>query len=173
MSALFALFPPSECITKQTCNPQGRNCQHAFYLGDTPCPAVLSCVGTPVCFCFSLFSQYHVFSNKSCCKLLFKPFCTMLFKFFVLCAWDLMMCSFLFPSPYFFNLSSPLSLCASLALSCVAQSLLVPGKSPSKYGRRGSAIGIGTIEEVHVYFFPSCLLFMSLVFTLLFSYNVS
>uniref|UniRef100_A0AAQ5ZJH7 Rap-GAP domain-containing protein n=1 Tax=Amphiprion ocellaris TaxID=80972 RepID=A0AAQ5ZJH7_AMPOC len=30
-------------------------------------------------------------------------------------------------------------------------SLLVPGKSPSKYGRRGSAIGIGTIEEVHVY----------------------
>ncbi|KAK3547243.1 hypothetical protein QTP86_017821, partial [Hemibagrus guttatus] len=28
-------------------------------------------------------------------------------------------------------------------------SLLVPGKSPSKYGRRGSAIGIGTIEEVH------------------------
>uniref|UniRef100_A0A669BRG8 RAP1 GTPase activating protein n=1 Tax=Oreochromis niloticus TaxID=8128 RepID=A0A669BRG8_ORENI len=29
-------------------------------------------------------------------------------------------------------------------------SLLVPGKSPSKYGRRGSAIGIGTIEEVHL-----------------------
>uniref|UniRef100_A0A3B5MHC8 Rap-GAP domain-containing protein n=1 Tax=Xiphophorus couchianus TaxID=32473 RepID=A0A3B5MHC8_9TELE len=28
-------------------------------------------------------------------------------------------------------------------------SLLVPGKSPSKYGRRGSAIGIGTVEEVH------------------------
>uniref|UniRef100_A0A8C7IHA2 RAP1 GTPase activating protein n=1 Tax=Oncorhynchus kisutch TaxID=8019 RepID=A0A8C7IHA2_ONCKI len=29
-------------------------------------------------------------------------------------------------------------------------SLLVPGKSPSRYhGRRGSAIGIGTIEEVH------------------------
>ncbi|XP_041129639.1 rap1 GTPase-activating protein 1-like isoform X15 [Polyodon spathula] len=27
------------------------------------------------------------------------------------------------------------------------ESLLVPGKSPSKYGRRGSAIGIGTIEE--------------------------
>ncbi|XP_041130586.1 rap1 GTPase-activating protein 1-like isoform X11 [Polyodon spathula] len=26
-------------------------------------------------------------------------------------------------------------------------SLLVPGKSPSKFGRRGSAIGIGTIEE--------------------------
>lgn len=28
------------------------------------------------------------------------------------------------------------------------QSLLVPGKAPSRYGRRGSAIGIGTIEEV-------------------------
>ncbi|XP_038138625.1 rap1 GTPase-activating protein 1-like isoform X10 [Cyprinodon tularosa] len=27
------------------------------------------------------------------------------------------------------------------------KSLLVPGKSPSKYGRRGSAIGIGTVEE--------------------------
>ncbi|XP_068185088.1 rap1 GTPase-activating protein 1 isoform X3 [Antennarius striatus] len=26
-------------------------------------------------------------------------------------------------------------------------SLLIPGKSPSKYGRRGSAIGIGTVEE--------------------------
>ncbi|XP_056445096.1 rap1 GTPase-activating protein 1-like isoform X5 [Gadus chalcogrammus] len=26
-------------------------------------------------------------------------------------------------------------------------SLLVPGKSPNKYGRRGSAIGIGTVEE--------------------------
>ena len=47
-------------------------------------------------------------------------------------------------------LSLSLSLSASLALWCVAQSLLVPGKSPSKYGRRGSAIGIGTIEEVHV-----------------------
>uniref|UniRef100_A0A8C7YSL1 RAP1 GTPase activating protein n=1 Tax=Oryzias sinensis TaxID=183150 RepID=A0A8C7YSL1_9TELE len=31
--------------------------------------------------------------------------------------------------------------------TCTPQSLLVPGKSPSKYGRRGSAIGIGTIEE--------------------------
>ncbi|XP_078281661.1 rap1 GTPase-activating protein 1-like isoform X5 [Rhinoraja longicauda] len=28
------------------------------------------------------------------------------------------------------------------------KSLLVPGKSPSKHGRRGSAIGIGTIEEL-------------------------
>ncbi|XP_068185122.1 rap1 GTPase-activating protein 1 isoform X7 [Antennarius striatus] len=27
------------------------------------------------------------------------------------------------------------------------KSLLIPGKSPSKYGRRGSAIGIGTVEE--------------------------
>ena len=51
--------------------------------------------------------------------------------------------------------SSPLSLSLSLYLCIpislpVAQSLLVPGKSPSKYGRRGSAIGIGTVEEVHV-----------------------
>lgn len=51
---------------------------------------------------------------------------------------------------------SPLFSSSSLFLSlyllsfCVAQSLLVPGKSPSKYGRRGSAIGIGTVEEVHV-----------------------
>uniref|UniRef100_A0A8C8ELV7 Rap-GAP domain-containing protein n=1 Tax=Oncorhynchus tshawytscha TaxID=74940 RepID=A0A8C8ELV7_ONCTS len=36
----------------------------------------------------------------------------------------------------------------SLSLSlCMTQSLLVPGKSPSKHGRRGSAIGIGTVEE--------------------------
>uniref|UniRef100_A0A8C3G6S8 RAP1 GTPase activating protein n=1 Tax=Cyclopterus lumpus TaxID=8103 RepID=A0A8C3G6S8_CYCLU len=50
-------------------------------------------------------------------------------------------------------------------------SLLVPGKSPSKYGRRGSAIGIGTIEEVHVYLFIYYLLMLSLVLTLLLSHN--
>lgn len=61
-----------------------------------------------------------------------------------------MMSSFLFLLPLAFSISS-LSVPAFLALSCVPQSLLVPGKSPSKYGRRGSAIGIGTIEEVHVY----------------------
>ncbi len=63
-----------------------------------------------------------------------------------------MMCSFLFLPPLAFSIYHLPSLCAPLALSCAAQSLLVPGKSPSKYGRRGSAIGIGTIEEVHVYF---------------------
>lgn len=51
-------------------------------------------------------------------------------------------CFFTLQTPYF---SSPPT------LSCVAQSLLVPGKIPSKYGRRGSAIGIGTIEEVDIY----------------------
>lgn len=44
------------------------------------------------------------------------------------------------------HLSSSL-LSLPLLSSYVAQSLLVPGKSPSKYGRRGSAIGIGTVEE--------------------------
>lgn len=49
------------------------------------------------------------------------------------------------------TLSSVSSLLFCLFLShCFYQSLLVPGKSPSKYGRRGSAIGIGTVEEVHV-----------------------
>lgn len=59
----------------------------------------------------------------------------------------------LFPLP----LSPSLSLCLSVCMAPL-QSLLVPGKSPSKYGRRGSAIGIGTIEEVHVklsFFSPS------------------
>lgn len=51
-------------------------------------------------------------------------------------------CFFTLQIPYF---SSPPT------LSWVAQSLLVPGKIPSKYGRRGSAIGIGTIEEVDIY----------------------
>lgn len=60
--------------------------------------------------------------------------------------------------PSFICLSSVfivISLFLSLYLLsfCVAQSLLVPGKSPSKYGRRGSAIGIGTVEEVHVSIF--------------------
>lgn len=59
------------------------------------------------------------------------------------------------PHPPLFLLSSvlitslSLYLCIPISLP-VAQSLLVPGKSPSKYGRRGSAIGIGTVEEVHV-----------------------
>ncbi|XP_058619424.1 rap1 GTPase-activating protein 1 isoform X3 [Onychostoma macrolepis] len=48
------------------------------------------------------------------------------------------------PPPYWLsngpNYASPLT-------SLHFESLLVPGKSPSKYGRRGSAIGIGTIEE--------------------------
>lgn len=62
-----------------------------------------------------------------------------------------------FPPPLFVlsyvitTLSSISSLLFCLFLShCLYQSLLVPGKSPSKYGRRGSAIGIGTVEEVHV-----------------------
>lgn len=61
----------------------------------------------------------------------------------------------LFPLPL---LPTPLlPLCLSVCMAPL-QSLLVPGKSPSKYGRRGSAIGIGTIEEVHVklsFFSPS------------------
>lgn len=52
-------------------------------------------------------------------------------------------------------------------LSRVAQSLLVPGKTPSKYGRRGSAIGIGTIEEVDIYPFhiANVVVVFPLVFT--------
>lgn len=43
------------------------------------------------------------------------------------------------------------SVCFSLALpSAACQSLLIPGKSASRFGRRGSAIGIGTVEEVVV-----------------------
>lgn len=54
------------------------------------------------------------------------------------------------PHHLIISLSLSLSLSLSISSSCVLQSLLVPGKSPSKYGRRGSAIGIGTVEEVHV-----------------------
>lgn len=71
--------------------------------------------------------------------------------------------SFPYPSCFFQSLVSFLFL---LPLPCLVglKSLLVPGKSPSKYGRRGSAIGIGTIEEVYVYLLPSCSLFLSLAF---------
>lgn len=54
-------------------------------------------------------------------------------------------------------------------LSCVAQSLLVPGKIPSKYGRRGSAIGIGTIEEVDIYPFH----ITNVIFTAVIWYGVA
>lgn len=59
-----------------------------------------------------LLFQYHVCSVESCCDLPFKLICTLLLKLFVLCAWDLMMCSFLFPSSscFFPNLSCLLSL---------------------------------------------------------------
>lgn len=44
-----------------------------------------------------------------------------------------------------------LTLCLSLPPpSAACQSLLIPGKSASRFGRRGSAIGIGTVEEVVV-----------------------
>lgn len=41
-------FCPSECITKQTCNPQGRNCRYACCLGGSP--AVPCCVGPQPAF---------------------------------------------------------------------------------------------------------------------------
>ncbi|XP_062889398.1 rap1 GTPase-activating protein 1 isoform X6 [Mobula hypostoma] len=43
--------------------------------------------------------------------------------------------------------SASLTQTAGETIRAPAISLLVPGKSPSKHGRRGSAIGIGTIEE--------------------------
>lgn len=62
----------------------------------------------------------------------------------------------------YFSLSPP----PLPTLSCMAQSLLVPGKTPSKYGRRGSAIGIGTIEEVDIYpFHIANVIVFPLVFT--------
>ncbi|XP_042159768.1 rap1 GTPase-activating protein 1 isoform X5 [Oncorhynchus tshawytscha] len=55
------------------------------------------------------------------------------------------------------NFKKPLTVSTSLSVNFTHNppespkfpgiSLLVPGKSPSKYGRRGSAIGIGTVEE--------------------------
>lgn len=49
----------------------------------------------------------------------------------------------------FMSLPSPttLSLCTSLP----RQSLLIPGKSASRFGRRGSALGIGAVEEVVIH----------------------
>lgn len=115
-------FSPSECITTQTCMPLGRNCRRACFLGGTPSPAVPSCVGPQPASALKhllLFPQYHVFFINLCCELLFKLFCTLLFKFSVLCACDLMMCSFLFLPPLaFFNLSSPFSLCFPCPVLC-------------------------------------------------------
>lgn len=83
-------------------------------------------------------------------------------QIFLLYAWTFMMysvCFFTLQIPYF---SSPPT------LSCVAQSLLVPGKIPSKYGRRGSAIGIGTIEEVDIYPFH----ITNVIFTVVIWYGI-
>lgn len=114
----------------------------------TPC--ALLC-WTPTSF--RLFLYCTLFSFFYDAIAFWKLFFTMLFKFSVLNAWNLMMCIFFSFPPLlllFQSIISPL-LSAPPAPSCVAQSLLVPGKSPSRYGRRGSAIGIGTIEEVHVH----------------------
>uniref|UniRef100_A0A8K9ULP3 Rap-GAP domain-containing protein n=1 Tax=Oncorhynchus mykiss TaxID=8022 RepID=A0A8K9ULP3_ONCMY len=58
------------------------------------------------------------------------------------------------------NFKKPLTVSTSLSVNFTHNppespkfpgiSLLVPGKSPSKYGRRGSAIGIGTVEEQEI-----------------------
>lgn len=59
------------------------------------------------------------------------------------CAPAVPTCHCLFVSP-----SSPRVRPASLYLSAPRQSLLIPGKSASRFGRRGSALGIGAVEEV-------------------------
>lgn len=68
-----------------------------------------------------------------------------------------------FSLSFFFSLLTALSLCLSPSISlslssplsvpppAACQSLLIPGKSASRFGRRGSAIGIGTVEEVVVH----------------------
>lgn len=67
---------------------------------------------------------------------------------------SLSLCSFVFSSFLYLTLVPsrhplPCHLCLSLPLpSAACQSLLIPGKSASRFGRRGSAIGIGTVEEV-------------------------
>lgn len=43
------------------------------------------------------------------------------------------------------------SLPPTLYLSAPHQSLLIPGKSASRFGRRGSALGIGAVEEVAIH----------------------
>lgn len=166
-------FSASECLTKQTCIPQGRNCRHACYLGGAPSPAVPRLCWTPACFCSRkkkkklltvflstvqcLLSHAAISFSSSSARCWLNSLC---------CAHEILWCILFFSLlPLAFSICHPsLSVCAPLALSCVAQSLLVPGKSPSKYGRRGSAIGIGTIEEVDAYLSLSCLLMLSLVF---------
>lgn len=49
---------------------------------------------------------------------------------------------FMFSLPPAHSLSVPL---------CPRQSLLIPGKSASRFGRRGSALGIGAVEEVVIH----------------------
>lgn len=124
-----------------------------------------------VCVCVCITSISH----SAACVAPMEPRCPPLFSpinmcFVLYCLINLLLheITFIFvciyhvfsPHPFilqfFFLLSSVLMISLSLSLSLclsssrVAQSLLVPGKSPSKYGRRGSAIGIGTVEEVHV-----------------------
>lgn len=57
----FALSLPSECLTKQTCIPQGRNCRHVCSLSGTPSPSAPASAGPQSAFALkSLLSQYCV-----------------------------------------------------------------------------------------------------------------
>lgn len=112
-------------------------------------------------FCASsvmlLFGLYYCHSCSACCK--FQLFCS---------AHEILWCP-LFSVLLLFHSANSLFLFVPPSpptLSRVAQSLLVPGKTPSKYGRRGSAIGIGTIEEVDIYpFHFANVVVLPLVFT--------
>ena len=137
---------PSDCITTQTCCPLRAEAVRP------PVP-----VGPPAGLCSE---KPLTVSSMSCLLCIISSCCFRLrlhLVVWILCAvrmrflWCVLFCFSFSPPSCFFSIYHLLSLSASpFALSRVAQSLLVPGKSPSKYGRRGSAIGIGTIEEVHV-----------------------
>lgn len=120
--------------------------EHSLGPSQHVCPLLIWLCGIHTCLFYE--SPYALLQQRRFLSLLLSCLCSML-QISVLCmrfydALFFLSCCIFTLQTLYFSLSPQ-------TLSCVAQSLLVPGKTPSKYGRRGSAIGIGTIEEVDIY----------------------
>lgn len=138
--------------------------RHVHSPNNTLCPVTAAYVGSILVFeqIFTCWSSNAAFLLSSC---LFGMFQT---QIFLLCAWHFMMYSVFCPLAFSLNFAQIPYFSFPSTLTCVAQSLLVPGKILSKYGRRGSAIGIETIEEVDIYPFH----ITNVIFTVIIWYGI-
>lgn len=116
-------FCPSECLTKQTCIPQGRNCRHACYLSGTPSPAAPRLCWTPACFCLRKKKSFTVFLSTVLCLLShaaisFSSSSARCWLNSLCCAHEILWCILFFPLAFQSVTPLSLSLCSPCPVLC-------------------------------------------------------